>query len=175
MAWLNNHLHRFLQNVIILPCLEINGQSVKPPLNLTHWGRDEMDAISQTIFSIAFSWIFLNENILLPIKISLKFVLKGPINNIPALVQIMAWRRLGDKPLYESMMVILLMRICATRPRWVKVWMFLVLLSIVLLSIYIYCFILALVSMLVQLTSDRERGLGENWLRSFAERALLTK
>ena len=27
------------------------------------------------------------------IKISLKFVPKGPINNIPALVQIMAWRR----------------------------------------------------------------------------------
>ena len=36
---------------------------------------------------------------------SLKFVYKGPINNIPALGQIMAWRRLGDKPLYEAMMV----------------------------------------------------------------------
>ena len=33
--------------------------------------------------------------------ISLKFVPKGPINNIPALVQIMAWRRPGDKPLSE--------------------------------------------------------------------------
>ena len=30
--------------------------------------------------------IFLNENIWIPIKISLKFVPKGPINNIPALV-----------------------------------------------------------------------------------------
>ena len=40
----------------------------------------------------------------LPIKISLKFVPKGPINNIPALVQIMAWRRTGDKPLSEPMM-----------------------------------------------------------------------
>ena len=46
-------------------------------------------------------WIFLNENIWILIKISLKFVPGGPINNIPALVQIMAWRRPGDKPLSE--------------------------------------------------------------------------
>ena len=37
--------------------------------------------------------------------ISLKFVPEGPINNIPALIQIMAWRRPGDKPLSEQMMV----------------------------------------------------------------------
>ena len=49
--------------------------------------------------------IFLNENVWIPIKISLKFVRKGPINNIPALVQIMAWRRSGDKPLSEPMKV----------------------------------------------------------------------
>ena len=51
-----------------------------------------------------FKCIFLNENVWIPIKISLKFVPKGPINNIPALVQIMAWRRPGDKPLSEPMM-----------------------------------------------------------------------
>ena len=34
-------------------------------------------------------------------KVSLKFVPKGPINNIQALVQVMAWRRSGDKPLSE--------------------------------------------------------------------------
>ena len=28
----------------------------------------------------------------------------GPINDIPTLVQIMAWRRPGDKPLSEPMM-----------------------------------------------------------------------
>ena len=33
-----------------------------------------------------FKCIFLNENVWIPIKISLKFVLKGPIDNIPALV-----------------------------------------------------------------------------------------
>ena len=47
---------------------------------------------------------FLNENVWIPIKISLKFVPKGPINNILALVQKMAWRWTGDKPLSEPMM-----------------------------------------------------------------------
>ena len=40
-----------------------------------------------------FKCIFLNENVWISSKISLKFVPKGPNNNIPALVQIMAWRR----------------------------------------------------------------------------------
>ena len=51
-----------------------------------------------------FKCIFLNENDWIPINISLKFIPKGPINNIPALVQIMAWRQPGDKPLSEPMM-----------------------------------------------------------------------
>ena len=67
-----------------------------------------------------FKCILLNENVWIPIKISLKFVPKDPINNIPAFVQIMAWRRLGDKPLYESMMVSLSRHICDTRPQWVN-------------------------------------------------------
>ena len=67
-----------------------------------------------------FKCIFLNENVRILIKISLKFVPKGPINNNPALVQIMAWRQSGDKPLSEPMMVSLLMHICVTRPQWVN-------------------------------------------------------
>ena len=67
-----------------------------------------------------FKCIFLNENVQILIKISPKFVPKGPINNIPTLVQIMAWRRPGDKPLSEPMMVSLLKHICVTRPEWVK-------------------------------------------------------
>ena len=67
-----------------------------------------------------FKCIFLNENLWISINISLKFVPKGPINNIQALVQIMAWRRPGDKPLFEPMMVILLAHICVTQPQWVK-------------------------------------------------------
>ena len=56
----------------------------------------------------------MNENVRISIKFSLKFVAKGPINNIPALVQIMAWRRPGDKPLSEPVMVSLLTHICVT-------------------------------------------------------------
>ena len=67
-----------------------------------------------------FKCIFLNENVRILIKISLRFVPKGPINNIPSLVQIMAWRRPGDKPLSEAMMVNLPTHICVTRPEWVK-------------------------------------------------------
>ena len=84
---------------------------------LTYWGRDKMTAIFQTTVSNAFScmkiyWFWL--------KISLNFIPKGPINDIPALVQIMAWRRPGDKPLSEPMVVALLTHICVTRPQWVK-------------------------------------------------------
>ena len=67
-----------------------------------------------------FKCIFLNENVWMPIKISMKFVPKGPINNIPSLVQIMAWRRPGDKPLSEPMMVSLTTHICVTRPQCVN-------------------------------------------------------
>ena len=64
--------------------------------------------------------IFLNENVRNSITISLKFVPNGPINHNPALVQILAWRRSGGKPLSEPMMVSLLTHICVTRPQWVK-------------------------------------------------------
>ena len=69
-----------------------------------------------------FKCIFLNENVWIPIKISLNFVPKGPINNIPALVQIMAWRHPGDKPISEPMMVSLPTHICITRPQRVNSW-----------------------------------------------------
>ena len=67
-----------------------------------------------------FKRIFLNENARISFKISLKFVPKGPINNNPALGQIMAWRRSGDKPLSEPTMVSLPTHICVTRPQWVN-------------------------------------------------------
>ena len=50
---------------------------------LAHWGRDKMATNFQTIF--------LNENVWISIRISLKFVLQFPLNNEPALVQIKAW------------------------------------------------------------------------------------
>ena len=82
--------------------------TLKPRQN----GRHFPDDISK--------WIFLNENVWLSINISLKFVPKGPMNNIPTFGQVMAWRRPGDKPLSEPMMVRLLTQICVTRPQWVN-------------------------------------------------------
>ena len=91
-------------------CLDIN------TLRLRQNGRNFADNI--------FKCIFLNENVWISIKISLNFVPKGPINNIPALVQIMAWRRPGDRPLSEAMMVNLPTHIFVTWPQWVNtVWL----------------------------------------------------
>ena len=64
--------------------------------------------------------IFLNEKVWISIKISLEFVPKGSISNSPALVQIMAWRRLGDKPLSEPILACSPTHICVSRPQWVK-------------------------------------------------------
>ena len=94
----------------------IQGNYVSSVMFLTHWGRDKMATILQTAFWNA----FFNENICVPIKISLMCVLWGPIDNIPALLQIMTWRRLGDKPLSEPMTVGLATHICVTRPQWVN-------------------------------------------------------
>ena len=63
---------------------------------------------------------FLQKNVWISINISRKFVSRGPINKIPALVQIMAWRRPGDKPLSEPMLVFVPTHICVTGPQWVK-------------------------------------------------------
>ena len=62
---------------------------------------------------------FVNENVWISLKISLKFVLKLQIDNIPAVILIMAWARPGDKPLSEPMLYNLLTPICVTLPQWV--------------------------------------------------------
>ena len=46
----------------------------------------------------------MNENVIICIQISLKFVPKIPIDNKSALVQVMALHRTGDKPLPEPML-----------------------------------------------------------------------
>ena len=105
--------------------------SISPDIDRDYWpiiaplGDNEFNTLrprqnGRRFADDIFKCIFLNENVWIPIKISLKFVPQGPINNIPALVQIMAWRRPGDKPLSEPMMVRLPTHICVTRPQWVK-------------------------------------------------------
>ena len=72
-------------------------KTLRPRRNRCHFADDIL------------KFIFFNENVLILIKMSLEFVPKAPINNIPALVQIMAWCRPGDKPLTEPVLVRLLM------------------------------------------------------------------
>ena len=113
----NDHYHarshresRVMGLYLALMCLF---NTLRPGRNEQHFADD------------IFKRIFFNENAWISIKISLKFVPKGPINNIPALIQMMAWRRSGDKPLSEPMMVNLLTHICVTRPQWVKTHIYL--------------------------------------------------
>ena len=40
----------------------------------------------------------------IPIRSSQKFVPRSPIDNKPAMVQVMAWRQTDDKPLPEPML-----------------------------------------------------------------------
>ena len=102
----------------------------------THWGPDVIQMLRFLCVNTlrprqnrrhfaddTFNRIFVNENVRISNKFSLKFVPKRPINNIQALVQIMAWCRPGDKPLSEPMMVCLLTHIGVTRPQWVN-WSF---------------------------------------------------
>ena len=89
-------------------CTELAFNASRPRQN----GRHSADDILK--------FIFVNENVWIPIKISLKFYSNGPVNNMPALVQIMAWCLPGTKPLSEPMMVSLLTPICDTRPQWVN-------------------------------------------------------
>ena len=84
------------------------GTTLRPRQNGWHFADDN------------FKCIFLNENVWIAINISLKFVPKGQINNIPALFQIIAWHQPDDKPLSEPMMLSLLTHICITQPQWVK-------------------------------------------------------
>ena len=90
------HFHKSLALLVkIRLWLVVN--TLRPRQNGRHFADD------------TFNRIFVNENVGILIKFSLKFVPKGPINNIPALVQTMAWRRPGllsdgTKPLHEPML-----------------------------------------------------------------------
>ena len=73
-------------------------QESKTPEGLTHWGWDKMAAIFQMTFSDTFSWMKVFEFCLI---FHCFFIPYGPIDYKSALVQIIAWRQAGDKPLSE--------------------------------------------------------------------------
>ena len=78
-----------------------------------------MDQVATNLTDAIFNIIFLNQNVWFSIETSLKFLPNGSIGNKPVLAQVMAWRRSGDKPLSEPMMVRLPTDICVTRSQWV--------------------------------------------------------
>ena len=77
--------------------------------SLTQWGRD------------IFKCIFFNENVWISIQISLKFVPKGPINNIPHWVRL--WLDAGRATShYLNKWWLVYWHICITWPQWVIIW-----------------------------------------------------
>ena len=67
-----NVICKMLANVVRTQCASVN--TLRPKQNGCNFADDILKCI------------FLNENVWIPIEISLKFVPKGPIDNIPALV-----------------------------------------------------------------------------------------
>ena len=76
-----------------------------------------MDTIWQTTFSSAFSWIKMFEFLL---KCHWSLFLRVELTIFQNWFWQLAWRRPGDKPLSEPMIVSLPTHICVTRPQWVN-------------------------------------------------------
>ena len=85
---------------------------------LTHLPLDKMAA---SLADDIFKCIFLNENDRIPIQIPLQFVPGTWFDNTPALVQVIAWRRTGDKPLPEPMMTWFIDAYMRHKGEWVNV------------------------------------------------------
>ena len=86
----------------ILMITKINIDMPHPSMEmLTHLPLDKIASVWQTIFSNAFSWM---KNFVFLVLISLKFVPNCPIDNKSALEYVVAWRRIGYKPLCETML-----------------------------------------------------------------------
>ena len=89
-VFISNHTHHFMWHVVSLRCSDFNSS---PPGQNGRLFADDL-----------FIRIFVNGQFRILVTIPLKFVPKGLIDNKPAQVQIMAWHRIGDKQLSESML-----------------------------------------------------------------------
>ena len=105
-------MNKFVCRIFMVPIIEALNWFTKILTPPGQNGRHFPDDI--------FKCVYWNENVLISIKIFTEVYSHGPISITPALVQIMAWRRPGEKPLSEPMLVSLLTHICVTRPPWVK-------------------------------------------------------
>ena len=102
--WLYKVAHVYwLPSGLIPSALFMRAQeTLNTSLELTHLPLDKMAAI---LADDNVKCIFFNENDTILIWISLKFVPRCPIDNIPALVQVMAWHQTIDKPLHDPMLI----------------------------------------------------------------------
>ena len=107
----SSHIHYFKRRQVMQlkirdtpapRCILSNINSLRPRQNGSHFADDVLKRI------------FMNENVWISLKTSLKFAPKVPINNIPALVLA------GATPLSGPVMVNILTHICVTRPQWVN-------------------------------------------------------
>ena len=134
--WLFFYFMRFLplEGIYLITVKLLSIASTRPEWGQCYWYSDQVSSDPVMAWSVntlrqrqngrhfqdgIFKCIFLNENVWISLEISLKFVPRCPIDNKPALVQIMAWRPSDDKPLSEPMTIRLLTLICVTRPQWV--------------------------------------------------------
>ena len=115
------YIHHWSDNIVLftfswytsqITAFEIVHQTADDHMALTYPPEQSGRLFADDIFRC----IFVNEKFCILVEISLKFIPKGPIDNNPALVQIMAWRRTSDKPLSEPRLA----RFCGTRGRWVN-------------------------------------------------------
>ena len=85
--------------------------SLKSYVELTHGGRDQMDSISQTTLSSAFSWIKMSE---LRIKFRWSLLLRVQLLNglVPSRRQAIIWTNVFSLPTH--------IHVCVTRPQCVN-------------------------------------------------------
>ena len=121
--WRSNRMRwrslKWTKNVLVCRLHHHELRDVIPDFNSgvaeqTNWGREKIAAISQMTFSIVFCWMKIYE---FRLRFHWSFVHNVRINNNSALVQIMAWRRRGDMPLSEPMMISSLTPICIA---WIR-------------------------------------------------------
>ena len=73
-----------IEDIALMSSIPLSFNTLRPRQNGRRFADD------------TFKRIFVNENVIISIEISPKFVRTGPTDNFPSLVQIMAWRRPGD-------------------------------------------------------------------------------
>ena len=98
-------MHSNFVITVIVDYLAQNGASSSPGKAMAKLTDHPLDKMAAILADDVFKCIFLNENDKIPVQILLEPVLNCPIDNKPALVHAMAWRRTGDKPLPEPVMI----------------------------------------------------------------------